>query len=196
VESTQVDANRNGIRANFFGYLGKARIPMQIDFGFSDELTSTAIKENFPTLLKGMPGPKIKSYPVESVVAEKFHDMERYVDIPSRWKDYYDLWLISENFEIIDHALQKAISKTFQNRETKIPPGRPASLTVNFALQHQDGWKTFLKKSDLENDEISDLTSVVEKLWMFLGWPLQCASKESKNDQGSLHWIPTKQKWV
>ena len=111
MEVTQIDADRNGIRAIFLGYLGRAKIPIQIDFGFSDEITSEAVFSNYPTLLPGMAGPNIKGYPVESVVAEKFHTMERYAEMPSRWKDYYDIWLISENFEIDDQALQKTVYK-------------------------------------------------------------------------------------
>ena len=44
VEDTQVDADRNGIRANFLGYLGRSKIPIQIDFGFSDEIIPNRIK--------------------------------------------------------------------------------------------------------------------------------------------------------
>lgn len=105
VEATQVDVDPKGIRANFLGYLGRARIPIQIDFGFSDEITSEAVEKSYPTLLQGMSGLQVKGYPVESVVAEKFHAMERYAEIPSRWKDYYDVWLVSENFKLDDQSM-------------------------------------------------------------------------------------------
>lgn len=70
VEITQVDADRKGIRARFSGYLGRAQIPIQIDFEFSDEITSEAVVTSYPVLLQGMTGSQIKGYPVESVVAE------------------------------------------------------------------------------------------------------------------------------
>jgi len=62
----------------------------------------------------------LKGYPKESIVAEKFHAMIRYAELNSRFKDYYDIWLIAENFEFDSLSLQKAIEKTFAQRETKV----------------------------------------------------------------------------
>jgi hypothetical protein len=194
MDVTQVDADRKGIRANFLGYLGRARIPIQIDFGFSDEITSQPVVLDYPTLLAGMISPKIKGYPVESVVAEKFHAMERYADVPSRWKDYYDLWLISENFDLDDLALQKAISKTFENRATAIPAARPNSLTADFAAKNQDVWKIFLTRSGLENNGINDLLLLVEKIWIFLEWPLAGLISPDANREHR-RWSPGERKW-
>lgn len=194
VEDTQVDADRNGIHANFVGYLGKSKIPIQIDFGFSDEITSEPDKINFPTILTGMTGSQIMGYPIESVVAEKLHAMERFAAIPSRWKDYYDIWLISENYEIDDRSLQKAISKTFEIRVTTVPSGRPISLTVDFATKYRENWITFMKRSDLGMTEINDLLVLVEKIWVFLEWPLQgIITPNSHRD--NRRWIPAERKW-
>ena len=51
VEQTQIDADYEGIRVKFIAYLGKARIPMQLDIGFSDVLTSRVERVDYPTLL-------------------------------------------------------------------------------------------------------------------------------------------------
>jgi predicted nucleotidyltransferase component of viral defense system len=195
VEVTQVDADRKGMRANFLGYLGRARIPIQIDFGFSDEITSDAVVTNYPTLLHEMANPQIRSYPVESVIAEKFHAMQRYADVPSRWKDYYDIWLISESFELDDQPLQKAIAKTFENRHSIIPIGRPISLTIEFGSTYRESWETFLRKSGLENSEINEFSLLVEKIWIFLEWPLRNLTATNPQVVNHRHWIPEKSKW-
>ena len=194
VEITQVDADRTGIRANLLGYLGRSKIPIQIDFGFSDEIISDAVAISYPTLLQGMTAIQIKGYPVESVVAEKFHAMQHHADLPSRWKDYYDIWLISENFEIDDQSLQKAIAKTFERRATIIPAGRPISLTVAFGSKYREYWRTFLGKSGLENSEINDLLLLIEKIWVFLEWPLQgLTAPDPIRDRR--RWIPGEERW-
>jgi predicted nucleotidyltransferase component of viral defense system len=195
VEEIQVDADRRGIRAKYLGYLSRAQIPMQIDFGFSDEITSEAEIISYPTLLHDLAGSKLRGYPVESVVAEKFHAIERFADVPSRWKDYYDIWLISEHFELDDQSLQKAIAKTFEKRVTLIPAGRPISLTADRASKYRENWKTFLKKYGLENAEINDLLLMVEKIWVFLEWPLQ-GLVTPKTQGYRRHWIPVKRKWT
>jgi predicted nucleotidyltransferase component of viral defense system len=194
VESTQADADRTGIRATFTGYLDRAKIPIQIDFGFSDEIPSETVVINYPTVLQGTTGLQIKGYPVESIVAEKFHAMERYAEVPSRWKDYYDIWLVSENMEIGDQSLQRAIVKTFEKRATVLPSERPISLTVEFGSKYRDNWRTFLSKSGLANSEINDLVSLIEKIWIFLEWPLQgLFTPNSHRDHR--HWIPTERMW-
>lgn len=42
LSQTQVEANQGGIRITFVGRLGKMRLPIQVDVGFSDELASEA----------------------------------------------------------------------------------------------------------------------------------------------------------
>jgi predicted nucleotidyltransferase component of viral defense system len=194
VEITQVNADRNGIRAKFLGYLGRSKIPIQIDFGFSDEITSQAVMISYPTLLNDLTDLQIMGYPVESVIAEKFHAMVKYADIPSRWKDYYDIWLISENFTLADWSMQKAIFKTFERRDTILPHGRPISLTVDFASKYHENWIIFLRKSGLSKREINDFVVMIEKLWVFLEWPLQGLIAPS-SDRVHRQWIPGDGKW-
>jgi hypothetical protein len=168
---------------------------MQIDFGFSDEITSKPELMNYPTLLKDLPRSQLKGYPIESVVAEKFHTMDRFESVPSRWKDYYDIWLISNHFELDDRPLEKAIRKTFEKRNTPIPIGRPNSLSIDFASKHKRDWELFLKKSDLENAQINDLLFLVDRIWSFLEWPLQRLSI-SNHIHNHRHWNPGNKKWT
>ncbi len=60
-----------GIRVKFEAWLGKARIPMQIDVGFGDAVVPDAREMTYPTLLDMEP-PVVKAYSVETIVAEKF----------------------------------------------------------------------------------------------------------------------------
>src|SRR5574339_334056 len=138
VEQTQIDADYEGIRVKFTGFLGKARIPIQVDIGFSDVLASRVERVNYPTILEETRPPRLKSYPKESMVSEKFHAMIRHAQLNSRFKDYYDLWLIANNFEFDVQPLQKAIEKTFSRRNTAIPAERPTGLTAEFAETNHD----------------------------------------------------------
>lgn len=52
-------------------FLGKVRIPVQIDIGFGDVITSAAVDLEFPPLID-MAAPRLRTYPKETVVAEKF----------------------------------------------------------------------------------------------------------------------------
>jgi predicted nucleotidyltransferase component of viral defense system len=188
VEQTQIGADYEGIRVKFTGYLGKARIPIQIDIGFSDVIASRIERVDYPTLLRDTKAPYLKAYPRESIVSEKFHAMIRHAELNSRLKDYYDIWLIAENFEFESKALKKAIEKTFAKRQTKIPVERPVALTIGFAESNRDKWNRFAKKLELENKGIEDFVTVINRIWSFLEYPLQAAPSNKSRKQ--LHWSP------
>lgn len=189
VEQTQIDADYEGVRVKFAGYLGKARIPMQIDIGFSDVLASRVERVDYPVLLDDLQAPRLKSYPKESIISEKFHAMIRHAQLNSRFKDYYDLWLIADNFEFEALPLQKAIGKTFAKRQTKIPVERPVGLTPDFARTNREKWTSFLTKSGLQSKEAEDFVNVVDRIWTFIEYPIRISfAKESEE----LHWIPQK----
>jgi len=193
VEQTQIDADYEGIRVKFTGYLGKARIPMQIDIGFSDVLASRVERVHYPTLLNDTKTPRLKSYPKESMVSEKFHAMIRHAQLNSRFKDYYDLWLIADNFEFEAQSLQKAIEKTFAKRQTEIPVERPVGLTAEFAEANRDRWTSFLNKFDLQSKGSEDFADVVERIWSFLAYPIKVSLGQESVKK--LHWIP-QEGWI
>jgi predicted nucleotidyltransferase component of viral defense system len=189
VEETQIDADYQGIRAKLIAQLGRSKISIQIDIGFSDEVASKAESVDYPNILPGLKHVRMKGYPKESVVAEKFHAMVHHAELNSRMKDYYDLWLISETFDFDAQSLQKAIETTFKKRDTELPVERPIALTVEFASVNQVRWSNFLKKMNLETNESSDFINIIEKIWLFLQHPLLASVNKTKSNR---HWTPHK----
>lgn len=189
VDETQMDADYQGIRVKVNAFLERTRIPIQIDIGFSDELASKAESIKYPNILPDLKTTRMKGYPKESVIAEKFHAMVRHAALNSRMKDYYDLWLILKTFEFECRSLQKAMETTFKKRDTELPAERPVSLTVEFASVNQTRWINFLQKMKLENLESNSLTDIIEMIWDFLQTPLQASIHKTKS---KLKWIPNK----
>jgi hypothetical protein len=77
--------------------LDTAVIPLRIDVGFGDIVTPGAAWLTYPTLLP-FPEPYLRTYPKESVVAEKFQAMVMLGMSNSRMKDFYDLRILSRQF--------------------------------------------------------------------------------------------------
>ena len=188
-EETQIDADYAGVRAKFLGYLGRSRIAMQIDIGFSDEVTPKAEPAKYPTLFQDLEPVQIKRYPRESVISEKFHAIVHYGELNSRWKDYYDIWLICKTFELDGQSLQKALERTFQKRETELPVERPIGLTIEFANANNVRWKNFLKKFGLHNQGVDNFVNLVENLWIFLSCPIEISKNEGTDNYC---WYPDK----
>ena len=125
-----------GVRVRFRGYLGNARVNMQVDMGFADVVSPAPELVEYPTLLD-LPRPHLRGYPRETVVAEKVHAMVTLGAINSRMKDFYDLWLLARKFSFDGASLSEAIRNTFAHRATRIPNEMPVGLTDEFAREKQ-----------------------------------------------------------
>jgi predicted nucleotidyltransferase component of viral defense system len=170
------DADYQGVRINLIGYLGKAKIPLQIDIGFADVVTPAPIVLKYPTILP-MPIPTLRGYPPESVVAEKLQAMVFLGSINSRMKDFYDLWIMAEPFEFDGEKLQKAIVNTFKRRNTTLPKETPVGLGESYSVDNQSQWNAFLLRMRIDN--ISEaFTDVTQLLRSFLMPILQTSANE------------------
>jgi hypothetical protein len=64
---------------------------------------------SYPTILE-LPAPRLRVYPHETLVAEKFEAMVKLGLVNSRMKDFYDVWLLSRQLDFDGEALAKAVS--------------------------------------------------------------------------------------
>lgn len=133
-----------GLRMRATGDIGGARIAVNVDVGFGDATEPAAEWLDYPVLLD-MPAPRLRAYARETVIAEKFHAMVNLGMANSRMKDYYDLWIISETFDIDHSRLAQAISATFARRGTMIPEDIPDGLSPEFADDpaKRQQWESF-----------------------------------------------------
>ena len=77
--------------------LDGAQIALQVDVGFGDAVTPDVEEADFPTLLD-FPAPHLRTYPRETVIAEKFEAMVRLGIVNTRMKDFYDVWQLARTF--------------------------------------------------------------------------------------------------
>jgi predicted nucleotidyltransferase component of viral defense system len=165
MESEQIteDAEYKGVRVTFLCYLGSAKINMQIDVGFGDVVHPCPEDSNLPTMLD-YPQPRLRGYTRDSVVAEKFETMVKRGDLNSRMKDFYDIWLLSRQFEFDTGRLADAIRLTFQKRGTEIPGGLDA-FDRGFADAKQVQWVSFRRRlgQDHVPKSFHEIVSVVRE---------------------------------
>jgi hypothetical protein len=165
--SIQDRAEYQGIRVRFTGYLGTARVPMQLDIGFSDVLVPAAISVEYPTILD-MLAPNLKAYSWDTLIAEKFQAMVFLGNINSRMKDFYDVWLLTQEATIDGSTLQQAIKTTFENRSTQLPASTPIEFSSSFAEDKQRQWHAFVKREKIESAEADSFAHIVQRLNDFL----------------------------
>ena len=165
-EEIREDNVYEGIRVRLQGELAGANIGLQFDVGFGDAVTPGPDDIVFPTLLD-QAAPELKAYPVYTVIAEKFEAMVKLGIANSRMKDFYDLWVLKNKFDLEEKILKEAVQATFKRRRTKIPKGMPLALTSEFSENEskKKQWISFLNKNGIENE--FDLKTVTDSLTVF-----------------------------
>lgn len=156
------DAVYEGIRVFIRGNLGKSRVVLQLDVGFGDVVFPSEFDVKYPTILD-FPAPTLKGYTKESMIAEKFQAMIKLGELNSRMKDFYDIWLLSKQFDFNGHVLAEAITKTFKIRRTAIP-AQPSVFKKSFSEDQtrETQWRAFLRKTVLASTPPSFYEAMTE----------------------------------
>jgi hypothetical protein len=81
----------SGVSLDVQAELAGARLPIHVDIGYGDAITPGVLDIDYPSLLD-MPMPRLKAYPPETVLAEKFQAMTALGIANSRMKDFFDIW--------------------------------------------------------------------------------------------------------
>lgn len=151
------DGGYTGTRVLFEGRMNNVRLPMQIDFGVGDVMVPGPRMITFPHILNGEM--ELLAYPVQSAMAEKIQAMVALGQANSRMKDFYDVWVCSQNLSF-DATLLDAIAATFEKRKTVVPSEIPTAFTREFIASHQSQWNAFTKKI-LEPDLAGKFAEIV-----------------------------------
>ncbi|MCK4515179.1 MAG: nucleotidyl transferase AbiEii/AbiGii toxin family protein [Spirochaetaceae bacterium] len=136
-----------GQRAVLNAHLGTARIRLQVDFGFGDAVTPGPEESDYPTLIEGLPVPRVQTYPQVVTVAEKFEAMVHLGRRNSRMKDFHDIWALSGSFPFDGAVLCHAVAMCFERRRTAWTPEVPDALTPGFYSDSdlQSRWQAYFR---------------------------------------------------
>ena len=136
----------NGVHVSSVAYLDRTRIPVGIDIGFGDVIYPDAVEMEFPVILD-MEAPRVNAYSLESSIAEKLEAIVKNGFLNSRYKDFYDIYVLSEKYPFTFEKLHNAIMETFTNRKTSVTMDTSAfsEKFINDPM-HQTRWNSFLKK--------------------------------------------------
>ncbi len=156
-----------------------AECPVQADIGFGDAVTPGPKDTDYPVYLDELPVPNLRVYPKYSAIAEKFEAIVSLGMGNSRMKDFFDLWVLTQNSKLEPKTLRAAITATFERRGTSIPTSTPIGLSDEFASDRikQTQWRAFIAKNRLK---ALDLREVVPLLRNYLVSILKPASGDGR----------------
>ena len=136
----------HGVNVSVTAYLDRTKIPVSIDVGFNDLIYPEKVEIEFPITLKDNSVPRIFAYSLYSSVAEKFEAIVSLGYDNSRFKDFYDLYVLATRNDFDGNILSEAIKETFDHRKTGLTD--IVAFEPIFAADplRQSRWKAFAKK--------------------------------------------------
>jgi len=156
----------HGISTQIIGQIKNVRVPFNVDIGVGDIIVPKAEERTIHTQLPDFEPPVIKTYSLESTVAEKFDAILQRFELTGRMKDFYDIYYLSRTFEFEGAKLQKAIFETLQRRGTSYDKNsfkRIVALAEDGDMQKR--WRFFLKNM---KDNTLEFVMVIEEIQRFL----------------------------
>lgn len=156
----------HGISAQITGQIKNVRVPFNVDIGVGDVIVPKAEQHAINTQLPDFEAPVIKTYSLESTIAEKFDAILQRFELTGRMKDFYDIYYLARTFDFDGIKLQAAIFETLQRRGT--PYGRDSFKRIVALAENDDmpkRWKYFLKNI---RENTLEFSSVIKAIQDFL----------------------------
>lgn len=180
----------HGVNISVMAYLDRTRIPVSIDIGFNDQIYPEKTEMDFPTILEGNNIPHLFAYSLYSIVAEKFEAIVSLGYDNSRFKDFYDLYVLAIQSDFDGKILAEAVRETFKHRGTGFSD--IAAFEPEFAANplRQSRWNAFVKKKQAMisvslDETIQMIRSFLMPITTFIIGAGECPA----------HWSHDKQMW-
>jgi len=179
----------HGVNVSVMGYLDRTKVAVSIDIGFGDVIYPERIKMQFPVLLD-MEIPEVYAYSLYSVIAEKFEAFVSLGLTNSRYKDFYDIYILASQYDLDGGELKNAVIETFRHRGTGFNDIVAFESGFVEDITRQNRWKAFIKKKKaLVQVSFKDAITLVKTL-------LQPISEAVQNDTDvNRKWNKDKKNW-
>jgi len=189
--SMRILKDRTGVvpggKVSLIATVHTARVDLKVDVGFGNAVTPDARLMEIPTLLPGdVPRPRINSYPLETVIAEKLHAMAQFGYDNTRVKDHFDILMLSRRQEFDGDMLVRAIRRTFSHQRRMVPEAF-GCLTPDYARSKAAKWEELVETAQALTD--TTFPEAMDELTAFLA-PLVASARDEAPRPGI--WSPGK----
>lgn len=161
IEEINEAGNYHGARVRVACNLGNIHNVVQVDIAFDDAVEAPLNEIEYPTLLNSLHF-NLLTYPLASVIAEKFETMIALGDINSRMKDFWDVAYLLGNYNFTDEELLVALKATFQRRNTPMPED-PSVFASDFENSKVlvNRWQAFLRRTLVPHQDWNEVLAVI-----------------------------------
>lgn len=195
LESLKIDVitefkDYSGVNISIVALLDRTKIPISIDIGFGDIVVPERILMDYPAILD-MESPNLYAYSIESVIAEKFEAIVSLGYVGSRYKDYYDIYILALNYKFNSKILRSSLAETFNKRNTTFDDIVVFESDFAIDVQRNRRWNAFVnKKKAIINVEFVDVINLIKTF-------LTLIVNEIKNkDNSDKTWDNERKEWI
>ena len=167
-EPIREEDDYGGLRYNIIAKYEHLIVNLSIDIATGDAITPREIEYDYKMMFEDR-SLKIMTYNIESIIAEKFQTVISRGILNSRMKDYYDLYYLITYKEFSKENLKKAITKTFEKRETSIDDIDKVIEEIKNADFLKELWRNYSTHYQYANDiEFDQVINAIEKINTFI----------------------------
>jgi hypothetical protein len=183
-EIMREDDAYHGVRCKLTAMLGRARIPLALDFSFGDPGRATAI--TLESVIDAQPGVRLQAYPLALNLAEKIVTAMQRRETNTRDRDLADLWVASRRRRLDAADLHGHILEVAGHREQPV-------ITLAQALAHmpdrQQPYTAMVARMAYNSAPPDRWTNLIDDVIAFVD-PLIVGDDELS------HWDPGRSQWV
>ena len=144
-----------------------SKVRVRIDMGFGNAITPQAEWAEYPSILQGMPRPRVLVYPYTTMISEKLHAMVKHGAETTRLRDYYDIWSLITTRNFDGEVMGTAVRATFGQAGDPLPALPLDGLSDDFIEIRSASWDRFRSARGLKFSPPS-LSETVEQLRPFV----------------------------
>ncbi|MGH3449090.1 MAG: nucleotidyl transferase AbiEii/AbiGii toxin family protein [Nocardioidaceae bacterium] len=174
-----------GARVSLSAALSTARLSLHIDVNVGDPIWPAPQPVAVPRLLGGTL--ELTGYPLHMVLAEKIVTAVQRGTANTRWRDFADIYALTNHNPVPGNNLQPAMNAVADYRQVELAP--LAQVLHGFDEIGQPHWITWRRRLQLEDDLPEQFSEVLAAVETFTDPALSATVSE-------LTWQPTTQTWT
>ena len=172
IKDIRLEDEYGGFRLNILSKLDNNKTYITVELTTGDVITPREMKYNYNSIFEDKKIP-IMSYPLETVLAEKFQTIVTRGLFNTRLKDFYDVYiLINTKIDDLNRSnLIKAIKNTFKRRDTNFDLEQFNEVINDLSNDNNmnDLWNEYISKNSYAKnvkfeDTINALKEIIEIL--------------------------------
>lgn len=179
-----------GISITLSCMIGKTNTPLSLDLGIGDVIIPSSQIHYMKSQLTECDSVAVRTYSIESTIAEKFDAILQRFELTSRMKDFYDIYYLSSSFDFDGFSLSKAIRETLENRGTQLQTDSlKRVLALSSSTTTLSRWNVYAKKFNIP----LTFEDTLARIDSFLKEPI---NNILLSEHSNKKWISTDLQWI